>query len=297
MRIAVTGREGQLVRSLVEMSADEAWKIIPLGRPEFDLAEPERGADRLRALAPDVIVNAAAYTAVDQAELEPDLAFRINAEAPGGLARIASRMDVPLIQISTDYVFDGGKNEPYTEGDAVNPLGVYGRSKLEGEERVRSEQPDHAIIRTAWVYSPFSRNFLKTMAGLAGTRDEVAVVSDQRGNPTSALELANALGRLLRCWSAGERTGLGETYHVAGSGEATWSAFAEEIFRVCESMGAPPMRVRPIATEDWPTRATRPRNSQLDCAKFAADFGWRMPPWQKSAEQVTRRVFSAASRA
>jgi dTDP-4-dehydrorhamnose reductase len=298
VRLAVTGREGQLVRSLVEVAADEAGvEVIPVGRPDFDLLDPDRSANGLRSLAPDAIVNAAAYTAVDEAESERDLAFRINADGPAALARIARDMDIPFIQISTDYVFDGRKDEPYSEDDLTNPLGVYGRSKLEGEERVRAEQPQHLIIRTAWVYSPFGRNFLKTMAGLAGTRDEVAVVNDQHGSPTSALDLAKGLGRIFRCWTERNRTGLGETYHLTGSGEATWSGFAEEILRACESMGVPHTGVRPITTEEWPTKAVRPRNSRLDCSKFAADFDFRMPQWQESTREVVGRVISATSKA
>jgi len=193
MRIAVTGREGQVVRSLVDRSAGSC-EIIPVGRPELDLAgSAESIAAAIAAVRPDALVSAAAYTQVDKAESEPDLAFAINEGGAGAVARAARTLRIPLIHLSTDYVFDGTKRTPYVEEDETAPTGVYGASKLAGEQAVLAEHDDCAVLRTAWVYSPFGANFAKTMLRLAGDREEVAVVADQRGNPTSALDIADGI--------------------------------------------------------------------------------------------------------
>src|SRR5947209_7036029 len=197
MRIAVTGREGQVVRSLIQRAAPRGHDIVPLGRPELDLAqEPDSVIEALEAVSPDVIVSSAAFTAVDRAESEPDLAFAINARGAGAVAQAAYRLDVPLIHMSTDYVFDGNKEAPYVETDATGPTSVYGASKLAGEQAVFAAHGNTAVLRTAWVYSPFGSNFAKTMLRLATDRDEVSVVADQLGNPTSALDLADVILRV-----------------------------------------------------------------------------------------------------
>ncbi len=291
MRVLVTGKEGQLVRSLIERAKVKTdIEIIALGRPELDLEVAGSAAEAVRKLRPDAVLNAAAYTAVDQAEDEPERAFRVNAEAAGELAAAARASGAPIIQISTDYVFDGTAEGAYDEQAATNPLGVYGRSKLEGERQVSWHNPDHVIVRTAWVYSPFGRNFLKTMMTLAQSRDVLTVVSDQLGNPSSALDLADGLVALLSRWGAGERTGLGEIYHLGGTGAATWFEFTRLICSELQRLGLPAAEVRPIRTEDWPTKAQRPKNSVLDSSKFARDMAFAMPEWRSSAQAIIRRL-------
>jgi dTDP-4-dehydrorhamnose reductase len=291
MKVLVTGREGQLARSLVERSQGvPGIELVAVGRPELDLREPDSIRRAVRAASPDVIVSAAAYTAVDQAEDEPELAMRINGDAAGELAAASRIRGARIIQISTDYVFDGSARDPYSESAPVNPLGAYGRSKLAGEEQVRLKNPEHAIIRTAWVYSPFGRNFLKTMMALARDKDSLSVVSDQYGNPSSALDLADGLLALLKRWSGDTSAGVGETYHLAGSGSASWSQFAEHVLEESRSRGAPSATVQPISTAEWPTKAARPVNSTLNCEKFSRDFGFTMPRWRLSASQTVGRL-------
>ncbi|HYJ82989.1 MAG TPA: dTDP-4-dehydrorhamnose reductase [Allosphingosinicella sp.] len=291
MRILVTGREGQLARSLVERSAAfPGLSLRAVGRPGLDLERPDSIAAAVAAAAPDVVVNAAAYTAVDQAEDEPERAFRINGAAAGEVAAAARRAGARMIQVSTDYVFDGTGEGAYAESAPTSPLGVYGRSKLEGELRVAEANPDHVVLRTAWVYSPHGRNFVRTMLGAAAGRDELNVVADQRGSPTAAGDLADGILALAAAWRERPRLGLGGTYHLAGTGEASWFDFATAIFEEAGRHGLPTAAVRPIRTADWPTRAARPANSVLDSGRFAADFGYRAPPWRRSMAAVVAEL-------
>lgn len=295
MKILVTGRDGQLARSLAERAQLHPKLALSFaGRPVYDLERPAALADHIRAEAPDAVINAAAYTAVDRAEDEPERARLVNAEAPGLLAAAARDAGARFIQISTDYVFDGTGQGPYREDMPTRPIGVYGRTKCAGEEAVRAAQPDHIVLRTAWVYSPFGANFVKTMIRLAGDRDSVGVVADQRGNPSSALDLADGLFALLSTWADGSRAGLGRTYHLAGSGETSWAGFAEAIFAECAANGLPSAAVTAIATADYPTRAARPANSALDSSAFERDFGFRMPEWRVSLGNVVRTLAEAA---
>jgi dTDP-4-dehydrorhamnose reductase len=288
----VTGRDGQLARSLAELGRGRSdCEIVLLGRPELDLEDPATIAPAVEGVAPDLVVNAAAYTAVDSAESEPGRCMRINAEAAGELAAAARRAGAHFVQISTDYVFDGRAETVYWESSQTGPLGVYGRSKLAGEQRVLEEHPRAVVVRTAWVYSPFGKNFLRTMMALAGRRDELAVVADQRGNPTSALDIADGLFALAgHLWES--KGSPHRIYHLAGSGTATWFDFAGHIMAELERLGLPSARVKPIRTEDWPTPAERPRNSRLNCDRFEADFGYRAPDWRLSATQVIERLAS-----
>jgi dTDP-4-dehydrorhamnose reductase len=293
MRLLVTGHEGQVARSLVERGAARPGvEVVAVGRPELDLLDPasiERAIGRHR---PDVVVSAAAYTAVDQAEDEPDLAFAVNAAGAGAVAAAAALEGLPVIHLSTDYVFSGDKGGPYAEEDEPAPLGVYGRSKLEGERLVAAANPRHVILRTAWVYSPFGRNFVKTMLRLAAERDEVAVVSDQWGNPTSALDIADGILHISSIIRTGRGYGL---YHLAGTSEATWADFAERIFAVARDLGAPTAGVRRIPTSAYPTRARRPISSTLNCTALARDLDWRAPDWQKSVSVVIARMLGESS--
>jgi dTDP-4-dehydrorhamnose reductase len=291
VKILVTGSQGQLVRSLAERCEERPGiELIVAGRPELDLERPGSAGAIIAAAAPDVVINAAAFTAVDQAEDEPDRAMRINAGAAGEVAAAAKAAGAAVIQISTDYVFDGRADKPYAEDAPVNPLGAYGRSKREGELRVRAENPRHLILRTAWVYSVFGSNFVRTMLRVGAIRDKVTVVDDQLGNPSSALDLADGLLTILDHWRQRRTTGIGETYHLAGSGEASWFEFACAIFAECRRLGLPSPEVQPIASKDWPTRAERPANSRLECRKLAADFDFAMPDWRKSVPSVIRRL-------
>ncbi|MER8894562.1 dTDP-4-dehydrorhamnose reductase [Mesorhizobium sp. M0676] len=293
MRLVVTGREGQVATSLLEAGQGLAGvEVVAVGRPQLDLARPDTVFEALAAARPEVIVSAAAYTVVDQAEDEPELAFAVNAAGAGKVAEAAARLGVPVIHLSTDYVFDGTKTGAYDEADATAPLGVYGASKLAGEQAVAAASPRHVILRTGWVYSPFGKNFVKTMLRLASDRDEIAVVGDQWGNPTSALDIADAILRaaaILRGHTGFASFGI---YHLAGTGETNWSGFARHILDTSRALGGPRAQVRDIATSDYPTKAGRPANSRLSSAKFAATFGWTAPEWQLSTNALVGRLLA-----
>jgi dTDP-4-dehydrorhamnose reductase len=288
MKVLVTGKHGQLARSLSERA--EGLDIITVGRPEVDLEMRGALTRAITDVAPQAVINAAAYTAVDKAEDESERAFRVNAEAAAEAARAARAIGAPIIQISTDYVFGGQGKGPYSPDSPPAPLGVYGRSKLAGEEEVRRHHPDHLIVRTAWVYSAYGSNFLLTMMRAAERRDTVRVVADQRGNPSLALDLADGLLAILRRWRNGDRIGLGDTYHLAGTGEGSWADFAEAIFAESRKLGLPSADVERISTSEWPTKVTRPADSTLDSSKFARDFGFQMPEWRSSVARVVNAV-------
>ncbi|WP_137932242.1 dTDP-4-dehydrorhamnose reductase [Mesorhizobium comanense] len=298
MRLLVTGREGQVAASLVEAGRQKTGvELVAIGRPELDLARPETIVEAIAAARPDIVVSAAAYTAVDQAEDEPELAFAVNAAGAGKVAEAAARLGVPVIHLSTDYVFDGKKPAAYAETDATGPLGVYGASKLAGERAVIATNPRHLILRTAWVYSPFGRNFAKTMLRLAADRDEISVVSDQWGNPTSALDIAEAILHAAAMLHRNKTFAGFGTYHLAGTGETSWSGFARHILDTSLKFGGPWARVRDIETMDYPTKARRPANSRLSSAKFADVFAWTAPDWRESAERVVSRLVNIATAA
>ncbi|TPJ08990.1 dTDP-4-dehydrorhamnose reductase [Mesorhizobium sp. B2-7-3] len=296
MRLLVTGRDGQVAASLLAAGQARAGvEVVAIGRPELDLAWPDTIIDAIAGAKPDIVVSAAAYTAVDQAEDEPDLAFAVNATGAGKVAEAAARLGVPVIHLSTDYVFDGTKADAYIESDPTAPLGVYGASKLAGEQAVASANPRHLILRTAWVYSPFGKNFVKTMLRLAADRDEISVVSDQWGNPTSALDVADAILHAATMLHRNKDFAGFGICHLAGSGETNWSGFAGHILDTSLKFGGPWARVRDITTMDYPTKARRPVNSRLSSAKFGAAFGWTAPDWQKSAREVVHRLVSGGS--
>jgi len=285
MRIAVTGRTGQVVQSLLARAGAAGITVIPVGRPELDLAQPEGVRQALANTQPDCIVNAAAYTAVDKAEAEPELAMRINGEGAGAVAAAAAAISVPLVQLSTDYVFDGMAPRPWLEGDPTGPLSAYGRSKLAGEDAVAASGADWTILRTAWVYSPYGTNFVKTMLRLAESRDELGVVSDQLGSPTSAPDLATAIIAMAKALAAcPSDASLRGVFHAAGAGEASWADLAETVFAASAALGGPSASVRRIAASDYPTPARRPSNSRLDCGLLAERHGLRLPLWQDSVK-------------
>lgn len=296
MRITVTGREGQVVRSLVERGKARGHNIIALGRPQLDLAgDADEIANALRESAPDVIVSAAAYTAVDRAETERDLAFAVNHRGAGAVAGAAARLAVPLIHISTDYVFDGSKAAPYVEDDPTGPTSIYGASKLAGEQAVLAAHEDTAILRTAWVYSPFGVNFVKTMLRLASGRDEVTVVADQLGNPTNALDIAEGTLRVASNLASSKDVSIRGIFHMTAQGEASWAEFAEAIFAASAAAGGPAARVLPITTAEYPAPAKRPPNSRLNCERLKRAHGVGLPDWRVSLPPVVRRLATEAT--
>jgi len=275
LRILLTGGNGQVGWELQGALAP-LGEVTALGRAELDLRDAGRMRDAVRTAKPDVVVNAAAYTAVDKAEAERDLAFAVNAVAPGILAEEAKRAGALLVHYSTDYVFDGTKGSPYTEADPTCPINVYGESKLAGEKAIQGSDCRFLILRTSWVYGPRGSNFMLTMLRLARERPELRVVDDQIGAPTSSLAIARATAQLLR-------PGAGGLYHLSAAGEVTWCGFARAI--LARAGIATP--VRAIRTEDYPTPARRPRNSRLDCSRLRRDFDVALAPWEDQLSEVT----------
>lgn len=288
--ILVAGHNGQVARSLAEAAAQRHMPLVALGRPELDLLQPETLQAAVEANTPTAIVNAAAYTAVDQAESEEDAATRINADGAANLAVAALDAGVPFIHISTDYVFNGVKTDRYSETDPVSPTGAYGRSKLAGEKAVLAANPRAIILRTAWVYSPFGKNFLKTMLSLA-SRDNLSVVADQFGNPTYAPDIANAILDILDALGGSlpseQQSGI---YHLAGTGDTSWYGFAEAIFDEGVRYDLPHPDVKAITTLEYPTPARRPANSRLDCSKIKQAFGVELPNWRESTATCVKRL-------
>ncbi|PVZ40209.1 dTDP-4-dehydrorhamnose reductase [Pseudomonas sp. CC120222-01a] len=280
MRILVCGHHGQVAQALQEQ-LNGLGEVHLLGRDQLNMANPEALREPLRRLAPQLIINAAAHTAVDQAETEPDLAFAINAESPRILAEEAVRLGAPLIHYSTDYVFDGEKALPYTEFDRPNPLGVYGRSKLAGEQAISAVDGEHLILRTSWVYSLYGRNFLLTMQRLLQEKPQLRVVDDQIGAPTWATTIAVATRALIERWQAGQRGAWG-TYHLTAQGETSWFGFAQAIGEQLKAHGLPCAELLPIPSSEYPTPARRPANSRLDCSRLAREWDVHLPHWQQA---------------
>jgi len=293
VRLLATGLSGQVVQCLVERArAHGDLEVITLGRPYLDLMNTETVAGVVRTAAPDILVSAAAYTSVDLAESHAATAFKINSEAPGALAAVANEMAIPIIHLSTDYVFDGAKTEPYVEADLTNPLGVYGLSKLYGERLVAANTQDYVVLRTAWLFSPFGKNFVGTMLRSSETADELRVVDDQFGNPTSALDLATAIlliGKNLLNSDAPDLRGI---FHLAANGDASWADLAEEVFRVSRYLGGSFSNVNRISSADYPTAARRPASSRLSCARAAMHHGICLPHWRDSVGETVRRLIS-----
>lgn len=296
MRILLLGKDGQVGWEL-HRSLSVLGELVALGRNgkgEYcgDLAQPERLANTVRTLAPDVIVNAAAYTAVDKAESEPDLAMRVNGAAPGILAREAKRLGALLVHYSTDYVFDGTRPTAYSETDEPNPLNAYGRTKLAGEHAIQASGCDHLIFRTSWVYAARGGNFAKTMLRLARERDSLRVIADQRGAPTSAELIADATTQAVVQARLNPRL-LG-LYHLVAGGETSWHGYACHVLSVTREHGVPlkvsPEAVEAIATAEYPLPAQRPANSRLDTQKLCHAFGLYMPDWRVHVNRMLQEV-------
>lgn len=279
MRILLFGRNGQVARCFLE-EACAAHDVVALGSAEVDLMTPGGGAAAVSEYQPDVVINAAAYTAVDRAEEERDAAMRLNADAVAELAKAAKAAGAPFIHISTDYVFDGASNIHYGEDSPTNPLNVYGASKLAGERAALDENPETVIIRSSWVFSEYGGNFVKTMLRLAAERNALSVVDDQVGGPTAARDIARALMTIAEKKHRGA-SGDG-FYHYQGAPTVSWAAFAAKIFEIA---GAD-VNVTPIPTADYPTPAARPLRTVLDCARIERDFGIAQPDWRIALRQV-----------
>lgn len=288
--ILIAGRNGQLARCLRDHAAMRDRPVVALGRPELDL-ENRGGIDKLIAsIAPSAIINAAAYTAVDQAESEAAKAFGVNRDGAAALADIAWQMNIPLIHLSTDYVFDGAKADAYDESDIPAPLNVYGASKLAGEAAVLAAHPLATVIRCSWIYSPYGSNFVRTMLRLCETQQTVRVVRDQQGNPTSASDLAEAVLRIAERSVTDDRRATAGIFHLAGQGETTWHEFAQAIFCERSRRGARVPALEAITTEEFPTAARRPRNSRLDSTKAERVFGIRLAPWRHSLKACLEQL-------
>lgn len=284
MKILVTGSNGQLGREL-QRAVPSEWSVTAIGTADCDITDSAAVATLIEGLRPDVVVNCAAYTAVDKAEMERETADAVNWHAVENLARVAATVGAALVHISTDYVFDGESCAPYRESDTTAPINHYGAGKLQGEKAIAASGCRGVVIRTQWLYSPYGKNFVKTMLRLATQQREVRVVADQRGCPTAADDLAAAIVAILPAVVA-DRTLRGEVFHFASRGEATWCEFAEEIFRVAEC----DCRAVAITTNDYPTAARRPRNSVLDCSKIFERFGVEQPDWRESLRRNIERI-------
>jgi dTDP-4-dehydrorhamnose reductase len=285
-RVVVVGKNGQVGRSLCDVLEAAGYTLIGLGRPDIDLREPQSVTDAIAQSRPDLVINTAAYTAVDKAEDEPDLAFAINATGAETVAKAAAVAAAPVIHFSTDYVFDGLKTSPYVETDATAPLGVYGRTKLEGDHRVACANPKHVILRTAWVCSPFGGNFVKTMLRLATERSELRVVDDQIGCPTFAADLALLVRQLIpRILSPAASVGSFGVFHAVNEGTATWFEFACAIMAGAALRGAPHVPVHPIDSAAYPTKVRRPALSALSTEKLRSVYGVRLQHWESGLSE------------
>jgi dTDP-4-dehydrorhamnose reductase len=290
LRLVVTGSQGQVVRALIERGPQMDVEVIALGRPQLDLLQPAKIFAALETARPDVVVSAAAYTAVDLAESNAAEAHAVNAVGAGEVARASAGLGVPVVHLSTDYVFDGALDRPYREDDPIGPVSEYGRSKLAGEQAIANANRDHVILRTAWVYSPFGKNFVRTMLNLAATRDEINVVADQHGSPTSAHDIADGVIDVARNLKSNIAPNLRGVFHMTAQGEATWAEFAETIFALSRAAGGPFAHVKPIPTSAYPTPARRPANSRLENAKLAREHRVLLPHWRDALAVCTARL-------
>lgn len=297
MRVLILGSTGQMARALLETCPDaKSSQSVPftvqaLGRPDIDFCRPETVERALVDAKPDIVVNAAAYTAVDQAESEPETAFAINRDGAAGAAKAAGQIGARFLHLSTDFVFDGTKETPYAETDVPNPQSIYAQSKFAGEEAVVTANPEAVIVRLSWVYSPWGSNFAKTMLRLAATREEIGVVADQHGRPSSAIELARALWGMMQ--SSIDKPMPHLLYHLGPQGTASWADFAGRVMDASKALGGPAAAIKRIRTTDYPTPAQRPARAVLDCSRFQTDWGITLPDWQESCDPVVARILAS----
>jgi dTDP-4-dehydrorhamnose reductase len=290
-RILVTGQGGQLATGLADSLPAQGFEAHLVGQPDFEFDKPETVIAAFATLRPEAVVNCAAWTAVDAAEDDEAGAFRANALGPALVAKLCAEAGIPLIQISTDYVYDGLKGTPYFESDLTNPLGAYGRTKLAGEWAALAANPMTAILRTAWVFSPIGKNFVRTMLSVGATRPELRVVADQHGHPTAAPDLADAITAVLaRIRGTGWQPSYRGVFHARAEQSTHWHGFAEAIFAGAAPFGGPTPRVIPIATHEYPVKATRPADGRMDGTKLTETFGVTLPSWQQGLERVLRAL-------
>jgi len=286
VRVLIFGKSGQVSRELARLTWHAETDVVQLGRNVCDFSRPSTIAAAIESVAPDYVINAAAYTAVDRAESEPELAMTINGEAPTEVARICDRTGAALVHISTDYVFDGRKAGPYSENDEVRPMSVYGRTKEAGEAGVRSRMERYLIVRTSWVFAGHGANFVKTMLRLGAERPELRIVADQHGAPTSARDIAVALQNLVLARAEGR--GVWGTFHFTSGEPTTWFGFAKAVIE--GAAFASPPKMTPITTAEYPTPAARPANSVLDCSRIQQEFGIFQPSWRDALSDVLTEV-------
>lgn len=286
MKLLVTGKQGQIARSLQHVLKDEAGvEAVFTGREMLDLVDAASIDRTVKQVKPDIIISAAAYTQVDEAEDNPGQALLVNGDGPAHLAAAACGVGAKIIHLSTDYVFDGKQAGAYREDAPVNPVTVYGKSKLEGENAIRLALDDHVILRTAWVFSPYGKNFMKTILKRAGSGDDLNVVCDQTGNPTSALDIARAIFAIVLATRDGSGR-WGETYHFAGPEQMAWDQFARMIMEVSANNGGVSVPVNSVSSSQYRTKATRPANSSLDSGKFHAHYEYKARPVRPAIEEV-----------
>ncbi|RUA02139.1 MAG: dTDP-4-dehydrorhamnose reductase [Deltaproteobacteria bacterium] len=296
MKLLVIGANGQLGWALGEKGKKSGFNLERVDLPDFNITDKVNVSRQVEKSDPDLVINASAYTAVDKAESESELAFAVNAKGPAYLAEACATRGIPMIHVSTDYVFDGEKKTPYLESDPVSPLGVYGKSKAAGDDAIRNQLSSHVIIRTAWLYGTHGQNFVKTMLRLGKERKALRVVADQHGCPTYAADLADAILIISRHILNGSHDQWG-TYHYCGQGSTTWHGFAEEIFNIAGTLI--PLKVRktePVSTDDYPTPTRRPANSVLDCRRIREKFGIRTRPWKESLAEMLKILLSGEGR-
>ena len=290
MKIITFGSKGQLGHELVKQGNRSGFEILPFDLPEVDITDSLQVEHIVSTTPTTLVVNAAAYTNVDRAETEKTLAFAVNRDGPENIAQSCEKKNIPLIHISTDYVFNGETKHPYTEADQVSPLGVYGHSKSEGEKKIRSQIKKHIIIRTSWLYGVYGHNFVKTMLKLGKENSRLKVVSDQFGSPTSAADLAETVLTIGRQIQNSIKIDWG-TYHYSGLGTATWHLFAEKIFQIAKQFN--PLKietVEPIKTDEYPTPAKRPMYSVLDCSRIEQKLCIHPKPWEESLHETIARM-------
>ena len=290
MKLLCIGQSGQVATALAERAAERETACICMGRPELDILDTDRLQRAIKATAPSFIVNAAAYTGVDAAESDQTAAFALNADGAKNVAAVCAEHALPLIHLSTDYVFNGTCDRPYREDDIPSPLNVYGASKLAGEVAVRETLAQHIILRTSWVYSPFGKNFVKTMLKLAKTRGGASVVDDQIGRPTNALDIADAIFNITGILRTQKDDGLFGTYHYATQGDCSWADFAALVFEIYEQRTGCKIDLKRIPTSEYPTPAARPLNSRLDTHKLEQVFALMPKHWTDGVQSTVNRL-------
>lgn len=290
--LVIGGASGQVSRSLVEL-VRPGLDVLACGRPDVDFQRPDTLAAAIDAHKPDVVASVGAYTAVDQAESDPETAEQVNAIGPGKLAEACAERGLPIVHLSTDYVFDGTKPTPYLETDSPSAVSVYGRTKLEGERRVQASGARAVVMRVSWVFAPQGKNFVRTMLRLARTRDELGVVNDQRGHPTYAPFIAGAVATIAKRLTTDTQSPTG-IYHLAGEGVCSWFEFAEAVFAGSRVRGGPFATVHPITSSEYSTPVQRPANSALDASKLARDYGVELPLWQVGLDQCLGQIAAVA---